>query len=113
MIDLEDKKLPFPSASEEIFSILDYKDFLKFYITKPSFWKSTFTSLPLWWFTSGKLGGGYQYLKRDKVNHPQAYERINAILESFGGKYGFTEKKLSEKCSYEVFYLSFCLLIAN
>lgn len=104
-IYLEDKKLPIPGASEEIFSILDYKNFLKFYSTKLSFWKSSFTSLPLWWFSSRKLGGGYHYIDREKVNHPRSYDIINAIIKSFGGKYGVTEKKLYEKCSYQISYL--------
>ena len=101
----QDKKLPIPKSSEEIFSILDYDDFLKFYSKKLSFWERSFTSLPMWWFASRKLGGGYRYIDREKVNHPQSYDIINAIIKSYGGKYGVTEKNLLEKCSYQISYL--------
>lgn len=104
-IYFQDKKLPIPGASEEIFSILDYKDFLKFYSKKLSFWENSFTSLPMWWFATRKLGGAYHYIEREKVNHPQSYSIINALIESYGGKYGITEQKLYEMCSYEIHYL--------
>ncbi len=104
-IYFEDKKLPIPRSSEEIFSILDYPDFLRFYSKKASFWENSLTSLPMWWFASRKLGGAYHYIDREKVNHPRSYDIINAIIESYGGKYGITEQKLYDKCTYQISYL--------
>jgi len=101
-VDLEDSRLPFPSSSEELFSVLDYKSFLRFYSTKAEFWKSFVSSLPIWWYGNSAIGGTYQYLVRDKVYDPQAYYRINGILERYGGKYGITEEKLYDKCTYQI-----------
>ncbi len=88
---------------EEINSKLDYKSFFKLLNHKSSFWKMLLTSFPV--FNRGGFRGGYNYLVRDKLDHPNLYDEVNRIMALEEKEGELSEDFFKKNCAYQVYYL--------
>ena len=88
-------------AGEEKSNILNYSTFFKYYKKIPKYWYEFFTSFPISNFQF-PLKGGYLWLERDKLDHPDLYNAINGIIRLAGGKENLTSDFYRKCCKYQL-----------